>query len=166
MTVHRSSMWNKRPTRCHLVIYLFLLYNLLNMFRATLCPSSGADDLVVFIRCVAEPWLCRQADPVGCFSVHWEALSTTNCQYITKWHLVGLLFHIVIYIISCLYRGSDKSLAWPGRKQTNVSVRMGWISFGALPSRKKRTWWQLASRCCWNQASLTCLRAFFPSWSG
>ena len=32
---------------------------------------------------------------------------------------------------------------------TNVSVRMAWISFGALPCRKK-TWWQLASRCCWN----------------
>jgi len=40
-------MWNKKPTRCHLVLYLFLLYKLLNMFRATLCPSSGADDLVV-----------------------------------------------------------------------------------------------------------------------
>ena len=39
---------NKKPTRCHLVLYLFILYKLLNMFRATLCPSSGADDLVVF----------------------------------------------------------------------------------------------------------------------
>ena len=51
LTVHRSSMWNKKPTRCHLVLYLFLSispYKLLNMFRATLCPSSGADDLVVF----------------------------------------------------------------------------------------------------------------------
>ena len=47
------------------------------MFRATLCPSSGADDLEVFIRCVAEPWLCRQSDPVGWLSVHWEALNTT-----------------------------------------------------------------------------------------
>jgi len=37
-------MWNKKPTRCHLVLYLFLLYKLLNMFRATLCLSSGADD--------------------------------------------------------------------------------------------------------------------------
>ena len=54
LTVPRSSMWIKRPTRCHLVLYLFLLYRLLNMFRATLCPSSGADDLVVFFRCVAE----------------------------------------------------------------------------------------------------------------
>ena len=49
LTVHRSSMWSKKPTRCHLVLYLFLLYKLLNMFRATLCPSSGADDLVVIL---------------------------------------------------------------------------------------------------------------------
>jgi len=27
---------------------------------------------------------------------------------------------------------------------------MAWISFTALPCRKK-TWWQLASRCCWNR---------------
>ena len=45
------------------------------------------------------------------------------------------------------------SLAWPGRKQANVSVRMEWISFDALPCKKKNeTWWQLASRCCWNRA--------------
>jgi len=25
LTVHRSSVWNKKPTRCHLVLYLFLL---------------------------------------------------------------------------------------------------------------------------------------------
>ena len=50
LTVHRSSMWNKKATSCHLVLYLFLLYNLFNMFRATLCPSSGADDLVEFLR--------------------------------------------------------------------------------------------------------------------
>ena len=28
---------------------------------------------------------------------------------------------------------------------------MAWISFGALPCRKKKTW-QLASQCCWNRA--------------
>ena len=50
------------------------------------------------------------------------------------------------------YRDPDKSLARPGRKQANVSVRMAWISFGALPCRGKKTWWQLASRCCWNRA--------------
>ena len=40
-----------------------------------------------------------------------------------------------------MYRGADKSLARPGRKQANVSVRMAWISFGVLPCR-----------CCWNRA--------------
>jgi len=34
-------------------------------------------------------------------------------------------------------QGADKSLARPGKKQDNVSVRMAWISFGALPCRKK-----------------------------
>jgi len=38
-----------------------------------------------------------------------------------------------------LYRVADKSLARPGRKQTDVSVRRAWISFGALPCRKKKT---------------------------
>jgi len=38
----------------------------------------------------------------------------------------------------------------------NVSVRMAWISFGTLLCRKK-TWWKLASTCCWNRARrLTC----------
>jgi len=55
------------------------------MFRATLCPSSGADDLEVFMRCVAEPWLCRQSDPVGCLSVHWEALNTTVVLSASQW---------------------------------------------------------------------------------
>ena len=34
------------------------------------------------------------------------------------------------------YRGADKFLARPGKKQANVSVRMARISFGALPCRK------------------------------
>ena len=59
------------------------------------------------------------------------------------------------------YSGADKSLAWTGRKQANVSVKMVWIFFGAMPCRKT-IWWQLASRCCWNRASsLTSFRAGF-----
>jgi hypothetical protein len=58
---------------------------------------------------------------------------------------------IVIIFRELLYRGADKSLARPGRKQANVSVRIAWISFGALPCKEK-TGWQLASRCCWNRA--------------
>ena len=55
-------------------------------------------------------------------------------------------------ILFFMYRGADKSLPRSGRAQANVSVRMSWISFGALPCRGKKTWWQLASRCCWNRA--------------
>jgi hypothetical protein len=37
---------------------LFLFYKLLNMFRATMCPSSGADDCVVLSPSVGiVPWL-------------------------------------------------------------------------------------------------------------
>jgi len=39
----------------------------------------------------------------------------------------------------------------------DVSLRMAWISFGALPCRKKKTWWHLESPCCWNCTHcLTC----------
>ena len=49
--------------------------------------------------------------------------------------------------------GADKSLARPGRKQSNVSVRMTWISFGARPCGGwGESRWQLVSRCCWNRA--------------
>jgi hypothetical protein len=51
--------------------------------------------------------------------------------------------------VHCCWDG-DKSLARPGRKQADMSVRMAWISFGVLPCRKKETWWHLASR--WNRA--------------
>jgi len=86
LTVHHSSMWNKKPTRYHLVLYLFLLYKLLNMFRATLCPSSGTDDLVVFFAaCGVVPWLCRLSDPVGWLCVHWEVRSTT-CYVLPNGH--------------------------------------------------------------------------------
>ena len=84
LTVHRSSVWIKRPTRCHLVLYLFLLYRLLNMFRATLCPSSGADDLVVFFRCVAEQvlsasqWTDKQPTGSDCLHSHGSATHLKN----------------------------------------------------------------------------------------
>jgi hypothetical protein len=36
---------------------LFLFYKLLNMFRATMCPTSGADDFVVLLpRVGIVPW--------------------------------------------------------------------------------------------------------------
>ena len=35
-------------------------------------------------------------------------------------------------------RDADKYLARPGKKQANVSVRMAWIFFGALPCKEKK----------------------------
>jgi len=47
-------------------------------------------------------------------------------------------------------------VAYDGACSPNVSFTMAWISFGALPCRKK-TWRQLASPCCWNSVHhLTC----------
>ena len=68
----------------------------------------------------------------------------------TLMHIVKIQFLEKKYIY--IYRGADKSLARPGRKQTNVSVRMAWIFFCALPCRKKKTWWQLDFPCRWNRA--------------
>jgi len=61
------------------------------------------------------------------------------------------------------YKGADKSLAWLGSKQANVSVRMAWISFGALPCRggKKNLMTARVSMLLKSRASLTCFRACF-----
>jgi len=64
------------------------------------------------------------------------------------------------------YRGADKSLARPGRKQGNISVSMAWISFGALLCRKKNLMTARVSILLKLRASLTCFRAsFLPGWA-
>ena len=64
------------------------------------------------------------------------------------------------------YRGADKSLARLGRKQDNVSVKMAWISFGALPCRKK----ELEGSSRLDVVEMTrvpdMLPSLFHSWSG
>jgi len=59
------------------------------------------------------------------------------------------------------YRGADKSLARPGRKQANVSVRKACISFSALPCRKKNLMTAHISMLLKSRTSLTCFRACF-----
>jgi len=61
------------------------------------------------------------------------------------------------------YRGADKSLARPARKQANVSVRIALISFGALPCRGggKNLMTARVSMLLRSPASLTCFRACF-----
>jgi len=59
------------------------------------------------------------------------------------------------------YWDADKSLARPGKKQANVSVRIVWISFGALPCRKRNLLTACASILLELRVSLTCFRAHF-----
>jgi len=65
-----------------------------------------------------------------------------------------------------MYRGTDKSLARPGRKQFNVSVRMALISFGALPCRETKV--DDSSRLDVVEIArvLNMLPSLFPSWLG
>ena len=88
----------------------------------------------------------------------------------TNIHMHARKRHISIKGIPCrllwllpeqAYRGADKSLARPGRKQANVSVRMAWISFGDLPYRKKNLMTACVSILLKSRASLTCFRACF-----
>jgi len=75
----------------------------------------------------------------------------------------------VSFVMSCrpsgypyvrMYRSADKFLARSGRKQANVSVRMKWISFGALPCREERNLMTArVSMLLKSRASLTCFRA-------
>ena len=43
------------------------------------------------------------------------------------------------------------TVEYGGAYSRNVSVRMASNSFGVLPCRIKKTWWQLASPCYWNR---------------
>ena len=65
-----------------------------------------------------------------------------------------------------IYRCADKSLARPGRKQTNVSVRMERIFFGSLPQEKKK----LDESLSLDVVEIACvtdmLPSLFPSWLG
>ena len=56
---------------------------------------------------------------------------------------------------------ADKSLARPGRKQANVSVRMARISFGALPCRKRNLMTARVLVLLKSRASLTCFGTCF-----
>jgi len=75
-----------------------------------------------------------------------------NTTFISTLSLLLRLVNSLEFWSRTSYTGADKSLSRPGRKQANIYVRMAWIFFGALPCRKIRTWWQIASRCCWNRA--------------
>ena len=85
--------------------------------------------------------------------------------------VVVRLLKTCVWMLGCMkgntprnlfYSGADRSLARPGKKQANVSVRMARISFSALPCNKKK---KLDDSCVTMpgnlRASLTCFRACF-----
>ena len=65
-----------------------------------------------------------------------------------------------------IYRGANKSLAGPRRKQAIVSVRMVWISFGALPCRKKKLDDSSRLDVVENARFPDMLLSLFHAWSG
>jgi len=58
-------VWIRDQLDVTLCYPLFLLYNLLNMFRTTMCLSSGADDCVVLSHVLALCRGCRKAVRTG-----------------------------------------------------------------------------------------------------
>jgi len=46
---HRNNMERRKPTRCYTTFYWTC--NLLNIFRASLCPSSGDRDYTASMAC-------------------------------------------------------------------------------------------------------------------
>ena len=79
------------------------------------------------------------------FLSEWREIPAAPCLAKKKKNLMTAR---VSMLLKCMiqYRDADKSLARPGRKQTNVSVRMA----SAPCLAGKETWWQAASRC-WNR---------------
>jgi len=75
-----------------------------------------------------------------CWAVNWHnKASVIKLVYLYSNSCINIMLVSVrvqstlmrIYFALCM--GADKSLARSGRKEANVSVRMAWISFGALP---------------------------------
>ena len=94
------------------------------------------------------------------FFVQLWSYNSENFLFLNFWQNCRKLQFISLYP---LYRGADKSLAQPGRKQANVSVRIAWISFGALPYRKKNLMTSCISMLLKSRASLTRFRSCFLS---
>ena len=92
----------------------------------------------------------------------WRFVQSCRIKMLPKTGLVSwksFCFQATRSSIQTKYRGADKSLARPGRKQANVSFRMAWISFGAWPCRKRNLMTARVSMSLKSRASLTCFWA-------
>jgi len=105
-----------------------------------------------------------------CLKGAWNKVKTPKFRFGTRWPtdpkrvgqtLKPLYVQLGDAFKHLQYRGTDNSLSRPGRKDVNVSVRMAWISFGALPCRKKNLMTARVSMLLNSRASLTWFRACF-----
>jgi len=94
-------------------------------------------------------------------SPSWSARPAASPELKAADALSSLLAWKIKNAWSYIYRSADKSLARPGRKQANVSVRMAWISFGALPCGGGDLMTARVSMSLKSSVSLTCFRACF-----
>jgi len=113
----------------------------------TWVPSCSAIDL-------AEIWLSSKISSWIC-SIISGVVGVLGCPGRDTWY-VEKLTHIK-------WATQFFMVAYDGACFPYISVRMVWISFGTLPQGK--TWWQLASQCCWNRAChQTCFLSAFVTW--
>ena len=105
----------------------------------------------------------------SCSAILFSRNPARRSSKISSW--IWSIISVVVTVLDRPWRGASQveksprlnwvtqflTVAYDGECSPNASVRMAWISFGALPCRGKKTWWQLASRCCWNRARrMTC----------
>ena len=88
--VKKIGMLNKKPTRCHLVLYLFLLISCSTRFGPP-CAHLQTPLSHQLLK-MGTRW------PETCWATYKEQLIRRN-KYNTKWHLVGFSFHLILRII-------------------------------------------------------------------
>jgi hypothetical protein len=75
-------IWRRKPTRCYSIVYWS--YNSLNMFRALICPSSGAREYVFVTVCkccnIPHPGRITCHPAPACWLPATKALHTTLCN--------------------------------------------------------------------------------------
>ena len=95
--IHHMSR-EEKPTRCHWMVYY--AYNMLSMFRALLCPSSGARDcmcviIVCGVQCMQEDFLgVKAAGAYGWQPYHLPVPLSWNLGTLTSWNWYGIISYL------------------------------------------------------------------------
>jgi len=149
----------------HIHISCFVLFSLLSSHRCLTVAELCADCIGYwFIFSGVSPclfiWYKKTKNFVSIVLRTWEGWNAFSLQEVLVAITLELCPSNYMAIRCHFYRGADKSLAQPGWKQANVSVRMARISFGAWPCSGGDLW-QLAFRLLKLRASLTWFRACF-----